>query len=288
MMPSRRGKPPFPGSTSGLFLCSPHADPESILKRLIDSVRQGDSLSPLTVVGPSIYANLTLRRALARSGFANVRFWLLPWISESLGAPFLAARGRRPLTSIIESASLRATLATGSGVLSELRSHPSSIRSVRNTFRQIRHASGGALDRLGSRGLLQREVVELYRSYRRRTRGYYDSEDLARAAAAAVEGGIAPALADLGFVLFYSIRSLTSGERALVQALAQRGGCAVILGLSGDREADEPLASLADDLSSFLGSPERLERPAAATPRPLPGQAGGSSQPLAPTRRSAG
>ena len=258
MMSSRRGKPPLPGSTSGLFLGSPHADPVSTLKRLIDSVRQGDPLSPLTVVGPSIYANLALRRALGRSGFANVRFWLLPWISESLGAPSLAARGRRPLTSIIESASLRAALATGSGVLSELRSHPSSIRSLRNTFRQIRHAGDGALDRLGGRGRLQREVVELYRRFRRRTRDYYDSEDLARAAAAAVDGGIAPALADLGFVLFYSIRSLSPGERALVRTLAQRGGCAVILGLSGDREADEPLVSLADDLSSFLGSPERL------------------------------
>ena len=270
MMPSRRGKPPFPGSTSGLFLCSPHADLVSTLKRLIDSLRQGDSLAPLTLVGPSIYANLTLRRALARSGFANLRFWLLPWISESLGSPSLAALGRRPLTSIMESASLRATLATGSGVLSELRSHPSSIRSVRDTFRQIRHASEDALDSLGSRGRLQREVVELYRRFRRLTRDYYDLEDLARAAAAAVDGGVAPALADLGFVLFYSIRSLTPGERALVQALAQRGGCVVILGLSGDREADEPLASLADDLSSFLGSPERL------------GAAGDDGRPQAP------
>ena len=262
-----------PGSGSGLLLCTPSTDPLPILERCIDSVRQGDPLAPVTVVGPSTYANLTLRRALARSGFANVRFWVFPRLSESLGAPFLASRERRPLTSIIESASVRAVVSASSGVLSGLGAHPSTIRSIRRTFRQIRHAGDGALDRLGRRGRLQREVVELYRRFRRRTRDYYDAEDLALSAAEAVADGRAAALADLGFVLFYSIRSLTPGERALVQALAQRGGCAVILGLTGDREADAPLETLAGDLSPFLGSPE-LRQSVVGAPPPGPEAAG--------------
>ncbi len=269
MMPLAPGQSPGSGPTSGLLLCTMPVDPVSSLEQCIDSVRQGDPLAPVTVVGPSTYANLTLRRALARSGFANVRFWVFPRLTESLGAPSLAARGRRPLTSIVESASLRAAMSRRSGVLSGLRSHPSTIRSIRNTFRQLRHASDGALDRLGSSDRLRREVVELYRRFRRRTRGYYDSEDLASAAAEAVDGGRAAALADLGFVLFFLIRSMTPGERALVQALARSDSCAVILGLSGDPEADAPLENLVKDLSPSLGNPERRGSAGAASPPAL-------------------
>ena len=66
MMSPGPGQSSLQGPTSGLLLCSPHADPVSSLERCIDAVRQGDPLAPVTVVGPSSYANLTLRRALAR------------------------------------------------------------------------------------------------------------------------------------------------------------------------------------------------------------------------------
>ena len=74
---------------------------------LIEESKRDDPLAPATVVGPSNYANLTLRHELARSGFANVRFLPMPRLAELLGAPSLAARGRTPLTSIVESAAIR-------------------------------------------------------------------------------------------------------------------------------------------------------------------------------------
>ena len=246
-----------PAGNSRLRLFRQSRDLTATLARIVDSAKNGDPLAPVTVIGPTTYANLTIRRELARSGSANVRFMVLPRLAELLGSPALSDRGRRPLTSIIESATVRAVAGRANGVLSGLRSHPSTIRSIRSTFRQMRHATEEALDRLSSQDDLRREVAGLYRDFREQTRGYYDKEDLAQEAAAAVRDGRAAGLADLGLILFFQIRSMTPGERALVQALAESDACAVFLGLTGDPDADEPIEELAGLLSPFLGNAER-------------------------------
>ena len=137
-------------------------DSPDYLRRVVDSVQEGDFLAPVTIVGPSVYANLAMRHELGRSGFANVRFLMFPRLAEFLGAPSLASQGRRPLTPVLENAAVRAVTANGSGVLSEVSSHSSTITSIRRTFRQIRHASEEALDRLAGQGGLREEVVGLY------------------------------------------------------------------------------------------------------------------------------
>ena len=56
------------------------------LWRLVKQAKEdGGLLAPVTVVGPSQYANLSLRQELGRSGFVNVRFILLPMLAELLG-----------------------------------------------------------------------------------------------------------------------------------------------------------------------------------------------------------
>lgn len=227
------------------------------LSKEIQGLRREDPLTSVTVIGPSVYANLSLRHKLGRSGFANVRFLVLPRLSEFLGAPSLASQNRRPLTPILESASIRAVSAQASGLLSELRTHPSTHQSLKNTFRQLRYASGEALDRLSRQGELRREVVKLYQGFRRHTREFYDREDLARAAAQTVANGSASGLSDLGFIIFFQIRDITPAEIELIEALSAKGQCAVFLGLTGDEEADAPIEALAGRLSASLGKPER-------------------------------
>ena len=254
-----------PGNGPRFFLYQQSAELSGSLGRLVESAQGDDPLAPVTVVGPSTYANLTLRHGLARNGFAKVRFLVFPRLAEFLGAPSLAARGRRPLTSVLESAAVRAAMGGTSGILSELRSHTSTIQSVKSAFRQLRHASEAALTSLATRNQLRREVVGLYRSFREHTREFYDAEDLTRAAAT-VRSGQATGLADLGYILFFQVRGLSPGQRDLVAALAELGRCALFLGLTGDDEADAPVETLAQELSPFLGSPERSAPTGAAGP----------------------
>ena len=65
---------------------------KQLLWHLVRSEKESDVLAPVTVVGPTRYANLSLRHEFGRSGFANVRFIVMPALSELLGAAALPGR----------------------------------------------------------------------------------------------------------------------------------------------------------------------------------------------------
>ena len=226
-------------------------------RRLWDAVaalKRDDPLAPVTVVGPSVYANLSLRQDLAARGFANVRFVILARVAELLGAPRLVAArpGVSPLKPAIETTAIRAALrdAGADSRLSDFADNSGAIRSLRSTFRDLRGAADGALQALADTGGLRQDVVSLYRGFVELTRDkFYDTESLARAAAEAVEEGAAPGLDDLGFLIFYRISDLSAGEARLIRALSRAGVCAVHLGLTGDEDADALIYALARRLS---------------------------------------
>ena len=228
------------------------------LWRLVREAKQdGGILAPVTVVGPSQYANLSLRQELGRNGFANVRFVLMPMLAELLGGAAMARANRRPLTSVLENVMVRAVLDQAGEPLSQVREHRSTQSSVRESFRKLRHVPDSVLSELETSGGVRREVVRLYRDFRERTaEGWYDNEDMARAAADAVGADAAPALRELGQLVFYLHHDLTPGEVNLVRALALRRPCAVLLGSTGDNDADAPLNELAATLRPLLGEPQ--------------------------------
>ena len=209
------------------------------LVKLVSSIKDGDPLAPVTVIRAHCLRKPEHPQGIGPEWFGQREVHGAPPACPNCwGRQRWQPWGRRPLTSIVESAIVRAVASRATGVLSGLHSHPSTIRSIRNTFRQMRHATDEALESLGNQDDLRREVTSLYRDFREQTQGrYYDTEDLAQAAAEAVGSGRAAGLADLGFILFFQLRSLSPGERALVQALAESDACAVLLGLTGDPEA---------------------------------------------------
>lgn len=207
---------------------------------------QGDDpLRPVTVIGPSNYANLSLRHRLGLEGIANVRFMVFPRLAELLGAPLLSEEGKRPLTSIINSAVVREAASQATGMLEPLRDHPSTHQSLRRTFRDLRNTTEGALSYLEAQSGLRSETVALYRGYRGQTERYYDDEDLAGAATYAVRSGSAYGLDDLGDIVFFRVHGLTPSQIFLVQALAEAGKCSVLLGITGDPDADRSTLALA-------------------------------------------
>ena len=249
-----------------LYLDYQTPDQSVRLWELVRHVQRDDPLTPVTIIGPSVYANLTLRRELGRSGFANVQFLVLSRLAELLGAPSLAAAGRVPMTRIVESAAVRATATQATGDLSNHQSHPSTHQSLRYTFRELRTASVSARDILSGRSGLLSEVIRLYRDFRRRTRTFYHEEHLAAEAAKTVRNGEVSGLDDLGFIVFYDLRDVSPAQQELIKALARSGrqsggGCAALFGITGDDVADSPIRALAGQLSAELGTPSESGPP---------------------------
>ena len=233
---------------------SPHL--VETLWRMVREAKGDDVLAPVTVVGPTRYANLSLRQELGRSGFANVRFIVLPVLSELLGGAAMARAGRKPLTSILEGVYIRAGLSGATGPLAPVRDHSSTQVSVRSSFRELRKVDEEVLARLEEKGGVRGELVSLYRSFRESTSAdRYDVEDLTEAAADAVNRGDTPGLDDLGLIIFYLPRRITPAESRLIEALSQQERCAVILGTTGDDLADEETEKLSQKLQPVLGDP---------------------------------
>ena len=225
------------------------------LWQLAKDAKRTDILAPVTVIGPTHYANLTLRQELGRTGFVNVRFIVMGHLSELLGAAELAREGRSPLTRVIETMSIRHVLDQHSNLLAPVQGHVATQARVRSCFKDLRRTGQDVLTALEAQGGVRGEVVRLYRAFRQETSTkWYDSEDLAEAAANAVRSNESSGLADLGLIIFYLPRNPSPAELKLIEALASRVRCAVLLGSTGDPVANEQPTTLAEALTPLLGT----------------------------------
>ncbi|MGH9081560.1 MAG: hypothetical protein ACRDYE_16050, partial [Acidimicrobiales bacterium] len=96
------------------------------LRQAIHEAKAGDPLSPVSVVVPSNHVGVATRRLLASgslgpvadrgTGLAAVTFLTVYRLGELLGAAPLAAQGRRPVSTPVLGAALRAALAERPGV----------------------------------------------------------------------------------------------------------------------------------------------------------------------------
>ena len=225
------------------------------LERLLHEHQAEDLFAPVTVVVPTTYAGLYLRRDIGRRGLVNVRFMPLPRLAELLGAQSLAAEGRGPLKPAIEFAAVRRAAKEARGELEPFRTHPSFHARLRAAFRDLVRAAPNALAALESREGISGEIARLFLRYRDFTAAYYDREALADAAADAVRtGSAATALTALGPVIAYLPRTLTPAEQRLLDALRDARRCATVLGATGDPEADTLLPNNASPPQSPMPS----------------------------------
>ena len=245
-----------------LFVGTPSLGARTTLWDLVSDKKQGDLMAPVTVVSPSRYASLALRQELGDKGFINVRFIQMPVLAELLGGAALAASNRKPITATLQSISLRRALSQTTGLLHPVRLHARTQGSVRAAFRELRRLEESDLKDLAGLGGATAEVVSLYKQHRQAISGkWFDPEDLANEAADAVMKGQAAALADLGHVIVFLPRPLSPGEMRLALALAEKGICSVILGITGDDQADRPIKDLQTQLESALGEAAPVAEP---------------------------
>ncbi len=224
---------------------APYGQPAlDALERRVATLKASDPLALVTVIVPSNYAGLSIRRSLAaRRPLVNVRFQVLARLAELLGAPALVAAGQRPLTPWIAVMAVRSALAQDPGVFSRVASHPSTARELHRTFRELREASPAALTRVAASTSRAADVIRLYGRFRELTGDYFDEFDLLESAAAQLTSNTS-ASNDAGAIVFYLPRAVSAGAAALFAA----AGAHAIFGLTGDPEIDSETRAIAAQL----------------------------------------
>ena len=233
---------------SAIYL-EPISQAQERLESLISERQAQDRLAPVTVIVPRRYAALFLRRNIGQRGLANIRFMVMPQLAALLGGRTVAARGLRPLKPMIEYEAVRIAASRASGSLKQFKEHPAFHARLQTTFQELRRAGKDTLDALARSGGLSSQIVELYKAFRDQTKRYYTSEDIVAAAAESVRGGHVPILSDLGSVIVYLPYNFSRGEEQLLDALMSTLSCALVLGVTGDEEADAAARGITESFS---------------------------------------
>jgi RecB family exonuclease len=238
------------------------------LRAEIVAAKQDEPLAPVTVVVPSNHVGVAARRLLASGalgstttnaatkGLVAVTFLTTYRLAELLGAPALAGQGRKPVSTPVITAAVRAALAQDPGMFRAVASHPATETALVASYRELRDLTPTALEAVRRTGRRASDVVRLHRATRTVLEGaWYDEEDLMRAATDAVRSRPLPA--DLGTVVVFLPQRVSGHAAALLRAAAERTDVVVLAGRTGRYEADEEVRASLVRLGSDQVDPGR-------------------------------
>ncbi len=224
------------------------------LGRRVDELRGRSALAPALVVCSSTVQAVGLRRALARraSGLAGVSFTTATDLAASLARPILAQTAQRPARKAELLAAIRAELRAGPGRFGAVADHRTTEERLAALHQELVGLPDDVLDRLAvaSQGLSSDAL--------RVVGGASDRLDLDRDPVDQ-RGGEPPwpcsgtrvldlaleRLAELptmglGPIVLFFPEPIRPYEGRLIQALARRSDCDVLVGLTGIAAFDEP------------------------------------------------
>lgn len=222
------------------------------LQALVDrlaTVKRSDPLAPATVIVSNNYVGVATRRAVASGAFgpvgsagagvAGVTFLTTYRLAELLGAPALAATGRRPVSTPVIAAAVRAALTNDPGVFAGVAEHPTTERRLVAAHRELSDVDDTGLDALAASGARARSVVRVHRQVRRALADdWYDEQDLVRSAIEilARDPGV---LDEVGPIVVFLPDDIPAPRARLLVEVAARTPVAVIAGMTGSDDADE-------------------------------------------------
>ncbi|MEX0657494.1 MAG: PD-(D/E)XK nuclease family protein, partial [Egibacteraceae bacterium] len=250
---------------------TPYGRPAAELLRVrVSAAKVDDPLQPVTVVVPTNYVGVSTRRLLAGgelgpvtargAGVAGLNLLTVYRLAELLGAPRLAAQGRRPVSTPVVAAAVRSVLTKEPGIFEPVREHPSTEEALVRSYRELSELRESSLDALAGMGIRASEVVRVRRDARALLAdAWFEEADLMAAATAAVRAG-STVLDDLGTVVVYLPQDLSLPAAALLRQVADRASVEVIAGRTGVAGADADI----DRILGRLG----LEPPSATHHEP--------------------
>jgi RecB family exonuclease len=239
------------------------------LGREIDRAKKGDPLAPVTVVAPSEYAAVFVRRALTagvgpgggRCG-ANITWTTVTGLVRTLGGPALAARGLR-LASPAADREVIATRARATpGWLRRFSSHPSAPVELQRALAELRRCPPQTLEALGRGGGRGADLVGLLAAVgvSLHACGLADGADLAsEALTVARDRSSVAARARLGPVVTWQLGPLGPREKALLGLLGGSTGGASGVGaptLTEVRPCADPEEEARSTVRSIIAAAE--------------------------------
>jgi ATP-dependent helicase/nuclease subunit B len=247
------------------------------LRATIAEAKGSEPLTPVTVVVPSNHVGVATRRLLASGrlgsccgrgvGLAAVSFVTPYRLAELLGASGLAAAGRRPVSTPVIAAALRAALSEAPGVFAPVAEHPATESALVEAYRELRDLSPGALAGVAGAGPRAADVIRLHTSVRARLEpDWYDEQDLIVAACAALHTGDGVAGA-LGTVIAYLPQRWTRHSALLLATAAEHGDVPVVAATCGDSRADAEVVTSLGRLGAGAVEPEPVEFPPVSVAR---------------------
>jgi ATP-dependent helicase/nuclease subunit B len=213
------------------------------------SLAKGDEpLAPVSVVVPSNYVGVATRRLLAAGtlgsistrgiGLAAVSFVTVYRLAELLGSHRLAGSGRRPVSTPVIAAALRAALDEDPGIFEPVAAHAATETALVAAYRELRDLSDDALDALSGRSERAADVVRLHRVARSSlVTEFYDESDLLSAAAEVI-GDDTSATAQLGTIVVFLPEVLSRHAGQLLGAVGASSKLIVLAGTTGHERAD--------------------------------------------------
>ena len=230
--------------TSPITLTSVGSSSLSELQSAVSRAQSHDPFARVIVIADHFDAATALRHYLGASGMMNVTVQTGRRFAAELAAPILRSRGLKPLTWLLERQAVRAVAEDS---VRRYGFDSQGGRLMRNSlaaaFRRMQEPApaedpgdGGAMNALAER--LLKDFLDLVNR-----KGYYTPAEVSEMAAEAVSDSH-HAARRLPQVIYYLPRRLSTGDLQLAKALLERSRCDVILGLTGDEDADEPALDL--------------------------------------------
>ncbi|MDP8928580.1 MAG: hypothetical protein M3O70_08420, partial [Actinomycetota bacterium] len=268
-----------PVMTSPKLFVTPYGRPAAgLLRERVSAAKADDPLGPVAVVVPTNYVGVSTRRLLASGelgpvtsrgdGVAGLTLLTVYRLAELLGAPRLAAAGRRPVSTPVLAGAVRRVLATDPGVFAPVRDHPSTEEELVRVHRELSDLAPDSLERLTATSRRAGDVVRIHQAVRALLApDWHEESDLMAAARDAIAEG-APVGGGLGTVVVYLPQDLSGPATALIRAVASVAPVEVVAALTGVAKADEDVHRTLRRLG--LDPPAKTATPptaTAATPR---------------------
>lgn len=243
-------------------------DAHAALAAAIAAAKGDEPMAPVTVVVSSNQVGVSARRELASGrlgpvcggsgvGLIGVSF-LTPYrLADLLGSSSLAGSGRRPVSTPVLTAAVRAVLSSEPGLFAAVASHPATESTLVSAYRELRDLAPDRLAALAASGSRAAEVVRITGEARHRLESaWYDEEDLMAAAAAAAAGQM-PLGLDLGHVVIHLPERLTRHAADLLRAVGHRTPTTVLAGTTGEARADAQVSASVErlGLTASIGAP---------------------------------